>query len=149
VEDPGPLYYLVAIALRLTPWACLGLIAAASTLRWTVRSRDRFEGQGRALALLTFFAVAFTIAMSLQAKKFDRYALPVFPPLEILAAFGLLVLGDGLARWLRKNEATFKRFVPASNLTPNPSPPGGEGLKKTAILPLSMQWRGERNGSYV
>jgi dolichyl-phosphate-mannose-protein mannosyltransferase len=117
VEDPGPFYYLVAIALRLTPWACLGLIAAASTLRWTAAGlRDRFEGQGRTLALLAFFVASFTIAMSLQAKKFDRYALPVFPPLDILAAFGLLVLADGLAAWARKAGAKLtplRWFAPA------------------------------------
>jgi len=30
------------------------------------------------------------------------------------------------------------------HLTPNPSPPGGEGLNIAGFLPLSMQWRGGR-----
>jgi hypothetical protein len=43
------------------------------------------------LALLTF-VLLFALSMSILPKKFDRYLLPIWPALEILAAAGLLHL---------------------------------------------------------
>jgi 4-amino-4-deoxy-L-arabinose transferase-like glycosyltransferase len=88
VADPGALFYPVAIAFRLAPWTLLG---APFGLALLLRRRTR----GRlALVLLAVFALLFVIMMSIPPKKFDRYALPAFPVLDILAAAGLA----GLAR---------------------------------------------------
>jgi len=110
VTDPGPLFYPIASALRLTPWALLGLVAYFGFTIYDVRSRRRFpigdrtsqlvnRGEHRApLALLALFVLLFTLMMSVPAKKFDRYILPIFPPLDIIAAAGLIWLWDGLRR---------------------------------------------------
>ena len=94
VADPGPLFYPVALAFRLAPWTLVGLLAgAAALLRGGVR-------QGKAaLLLLLLFALGFVALMSIPPKKFDRYLLPVFPALDLLAAVGLLWLAQGL--WCR------------------------------------------------
>ncbi|HEY2990446.1 MAG TPA: glycosyltransferase family 39 protein, partial [Candidatus Binatia bacterium] len=90
VDDPGPLFYLVAVALRLTPWVVVGLAAAAyATLRRRSQPRERLIKFALAL-----FAALFALAISLPAKKFDRYALPIFPALDILAAVGLTSILD-------------------------------------------------------
>ena len=46
-------------------------------------------------------AFFFMVFMTLAAKKFDRYLLPVFPPLDILAALGWV----GLFAWLMDRRA--------------------------------------------
>jgi 4-amino-4-deoxy-L-arabinose transferase-like glycosyltransferase len=63
---------------------------------------DRLLGKGeereirsRKLSLLSLWAYLFTFVlfMTLGDKKFDRYILPIYPMVEILAALGLCQLG--------------------------------------------------------
>jgi hypothetical protein len=99
VADPGPLFYPVALAFRLAPWTLLGALAGLALL-WRRATRGR-----AALALLAIFALLFVIMMSVPPKKFDRYALPVFPALDIIAAAGLIACADWLMSILRtKNQ---------------------------------------------
>ncbi|HEX9370336.1 MAG TPA: glycosyltransferase family 39 protein [Roseiflexaceae bacterium] len=90
-DAPGLLYYPVALPLRLTPWTLLGLLALPLTWRvgWSADQRRDF-------AALAGFATLFVVAMDLFPKKFDRYVVPAFPALDILAAAGLVgILGFG------------------------------------------------------
>ncbi len=97
VADPGPLFYLVTTAFRLAPWTAVGLACAAGF--WLYERAARRPGvSSRALLLLALFALGFTAAMSILPKKFDRYVLPIFPALDVLAAAGLL----RAAGWLRR-----------------------------------------------
>ncbi|MGH7766116.1 MAG: glycosyltransferase family 39 protein, partial [Candidatus Binatia bacterium] len=43
---------------------------------------------------LALFAALFILATSLALKKFDRYALPIFPALDVIAALGLASILD-------------------------------------------------------
>ncbi|NJL34634.1 MAG: hypothetical protein HC893_13220, partial [Chloroflexaceae bacterium] len=91
VGDPGWLFYPAALVLRLTPWALLGVLALA----WPTRER-----QHRVLvALLVVAVLAFLLLLSIPPKKFDRYILPVFPLLDILAAVGIVRLWSAGMRW--------------------------------------------------
>ncbi len=101
VADPGTLFYLTVLRYRIEPTAFIGLSAlmlislhqrtrrhilrteAAPTLS-TVEAEER-----RVLLAMTVFVALFTLSISLLAKKFDRYLLPVWPALLILAALGL------------------------------------------------------------
>ena len=126
IADPGPLFYPLTIALRLAPWTLAGaaLYAAFGVLdlgsaALAIRGRrpgtsDPQPGlahpdtgsQRRSLLLLLFFLLAFAAAMSVLPKKFDRYALPVFPALDILAAAGIIRAAESrtrLAGWLRRH----------------------------------------------
>jgi 4-amino-4-deoxy-L-arabinose transferase-like glycosyltransferase len=94
-DAPGPLFYPVALALRLTPWTMLGLLLLAGVWR-RARAIER-----RDLAALACFAVLFIAAMTLFPKKFNRYLVPIFPALDILAACGLA----WAARWLGQRAA--------------------------------------------
>jgi hypothetical protein len=49
--------------------------------------------------LLWAFVVLYVLFMTTGAKKFDRYLLPVFPVIDILAALGLLALGEVIQGW--------------------------------------------------
>jgi hypothetical protein len=98
-DAPGPLFYPVALALRLTPWTLLGLLLLPIVWR---RARELAPAR-RDLAVLAAFAIVFIIAMSLFPKKFNRYLVPIFPAIDILAAVGLLGVGNwsfGIGRWL-------------------------------------------------
>lgn len=91
--DPGPAFYPVALAYRLTPWTTLGTLLG---LPWLVR-RHR---QRHTLWVLGSFVLAYAAFMTLGQKKFDRYLLPVFPFAQTIAAVGLLGAGDWLlSRW--------------------------------------------------
>ncbi|NKQ36517.1 MAG: hypothetical protein HF973_12975 [Chloroflexi bacterium] len=88
---PGPFYYPVTLAFRLSPLVFLGLILAIGLI---IRQRGfptaylaRLGNRGYGvLALFGLWIVLFLAGISLAAKKFDRYALPVVPPLLLLAA---------------------------------------------------------------
>lgn len=99
VDDPGPLFYLVAIAFRLAPWTLLGVLLWLGCT--AADGRRAWNGSNRWLLLLALFVVLFVAAISVMAKKFDRYALPVFPALTILAAAGICRSAGLLWRWLK------------------------------------------------
>ncbi len=90
VADPGLWFYPVALAFRATPLVVFGL-AAALLLLFVGRSAQK----GNSAAILAY-ACLFTIFMTLGAKKFDRYMLPVILALDIVAAWGLVELGKKL-----------------------------------------------------
>jgi 4-amino-4-deoxy-L-arabinose transferase-like glycosyltransferase len=81
--DPGLRYYPVALVLRATPWVLLGLLLLPLALG-QVAPRTR-----RDVLALAAFVILFTVTMDLFPKKFDRYLVPAFPAIDILAAVGL------------------------------------------------------------
>jgi len=81
--DPGPWFYPVAWAFRTTPLVVLGLMLSAILL---VRNE---QGQRTALVALVAYGLLFAGFMTIGQKKFDRYILPIFPALDIVAAAGL------------------------------------------------------------
>jgi len=91
VGDPGFLFYPVVTLLKLTPLTLGGLLAFIGFwLRGLGgrRNRSLTAQQLHSLALVVF-ALSFTAMISLGADKGDRYNLPIFPALDILAAIGL------------------------------------------------------------
>ncbi len=99
-DAPGPLYYPAALALRSTPWTLLGLLLLP--LVWRQKAvvsgqqpeREAAAATRRSLAALAGFVILFVVAMSVFPKKFDRYMVPAFPALDVLAAAGLLGVGS-------------------------------------------------------
>ncbi len=129
IPDPGPLFYPVAVLWRSSPLMLIGLLAlplAFWRLRRTKDERLATKDEGRKtkaeagelaserwvyLALLGW-VLLFGISVSMGAKKFDRYSLPIWPVLDILAAVGLAALAGWLlgrvrrvARWLELRAA--------------------------------------------
>ncbi|HLF25151.1 MAG TPA: glycosyltransferase family 39 protein [Anaerolineae bacterium] len=100
----GASFYPIALAYRLSPIVSIGLACAAFFL---VRSRfsilhSPFSIHRARFALLTlsFFAIAYILFLSPAAKKFDRYLLPIIPPLIIVAAWGIDQLTNHLTNQL-------------------------------------------------
>ncbi|MGQ9627682.1 MAG: ArnT family glycosyltransferase [Anaerolineae bacterium] len=97
--NPIPLFYPVVVAFKQTPLACLGLAMAVIYLMKKLCRHSIFSLEGAdfaALVILTYIII-FLVFMSMLPKKADRYALPVFPAIDLLAAFGWVRLA-ALAR---------------------------------------------------
>ncbi len=94
--DPGPLFYPVAWAIRATPWVLLGLVGLI-----VARRRQKPAGP---VGYVLLWVLLFGAAMTTGDKKFDRYLLPVFPWLDVLAGMGWIALlqmrsGRNWGRW--------------------------------------------------
>jgi 4-amino-4-deoxy-L-arabinose transferase-like glycosyltransferase len=100
----GPLFYPVVLLWRLSPL----VIAAAVPFAWLLWDRrSRSSGPSRPstgqstlipLLLLAVWCVLFLALITVAAKKFDRYVLPVIPALIILASLAWVL-------WLRRRGA--------------------------------------------
>lgn len=106
-DDPGTFFYPVTLAFRLTPLSSIGLIIAVVVLiatfrqRWPVRDESGWQWLG--VALLLLYALMFMGMMTLGAKKYDRYLMPIYPALDLVAGAGWLWLAQGLIeRWRPK-----------------------------------------------
>jgi 4-amino-4-deoxy-L-arabinose transferase-like glycosyltransferase len=108
-EVPGPLYYPAAVLLRLTPWTLAGLLL----LPWGWREARSLPATRRDLLVLVGFALLFVLAMSVFPKKFNRYLVPIFPALDVLAAVGLLWGGARLAQAWRAGAQARQRVTSA------------------------------------
>jgi hypothetical protein len=98
VADPGPFFYPVAWLFRTTPAVIAGLAAAAF---FGGRKRQIFAPPlvRRAAMALLLFALVFVLGMTMGAKKFDRYILPAFLALDVVAALGWWAAGQAVAQW--------------------------------------------------
>ena len=90
LEDPGPAFYPVSIALRLGPIATAGLLAALVIPRGEARTR---------LLWLAAFAALFLAALTVGGKKFDRYALPAIAALDLFAGACVWLAAREVGRW--------------------------------------------------
>ena len=94
---PGPLYYPVATALRIT--IVTSLIGAAAV--WFARRR-RHDCDARTVSAFLLYGIGFLGAVSLTLKTADRYALPAIAALDLAVAIVLcrLILEKGGKRML-------------------------------------------------
>jgi 4-amino-4-deoxy-L-arabinose transferase-like glycosyltransferase len=86
VDEPGWGFYPVVLLFRLSPITSIGLLIG---LIWLAGRGKRFVPRFDTFVLL-LYSLLFGLLMSLGAKKLDRYLLPIFPSLAIVAAVGLL-----------------------------------------------------------
>jgi 4-amino-4-deoxy-L-arabinose transferase-like glycosyltransferase len=87
-------FYPLTYVWRSTP---ISLIGIGLALMFLIFRRQWIQPQVRRnLYDLSIFVIIYTVIMSLGIKKFDRYYLPVYLPLDIFAAAGWLAV----AGWL-------------------------------------------------
>jgi hypothetical protein len=103
--DPGWLFYPLSYLWRTSPVVLIGLGLGILLLVTKIRT---LNAENRAWAVsLGLFAIAFIIFQSLGAKKFDRYVLPIFAPLNLVSALGWIALAQFvLDRWVRNGVET-------------------------------------------
>lgn len=109
-DDPGYWFYPVALLFRLTPLVLMGLVATIVSLlsmvkeRWPIRDQAGWQWWGTVLLLV--YSVLFALLMTLGAKKYDRYLMPIFPTLDLVAGVGWLWAGEWVTRrWLQPQQA--------------------------------------------
>ncbi|MCA9935817.1 MAG: glycosyltransferase family 39 protein, partial [Anaerolineales bacterium] len=134
--DHGLLFYPMALLLRLGPIVLVGLLLLLWKLFRNAEERQDFM---RSLPspnlILLLWAMGFVAAISLAAKKFDRYMLPAIPALALLAAWGWARTQK--SRWLLPGLtavqlAYFLAFVPYPLAAFNPLA-GGPWLARHVI----------------
>jgi len=95
-SDKNPLYYLISIPFHLTPLTTIGLLAGIFAT-WRLR-------RYRVLLLaLWAYAIIFIASVSIVGRRGDRYVLPVYLALDLLAAIALVWVANRLAaaNWRR------------------------------------------------
>jgi 4-amino-4-deoxy-L-arabinose transferase-like glycosyltransferase len=127
--DPGPLFYPVTWLLRSSPLTWVGLVAAVICGRRRSKGKDESRGEEtdqrpliyklagcqtselmrRYGPLLLAYTILFVTFVTLGAKKDNRYLLPVYPILNVLAAFGLVQIANFKIRFLSLR-AKYLRF---------------------------------------
>jgi 4-amino-4-deoxy-L-arabinose transferase-like glycosyltransferase len=115
-------FYPVNYLWRTTPPVLIGLIITgiASVFR---RRLSFFKDQQRAVFILFLFAVLYTVFMTLGAKKFDRYLIPIFAPLALVAGMGWGIVIQNAYEWVAahwnmgSNTRHIARFGATSLLT--------------------------------
>jgi 4-amino-4-deoxy-L-arabinose transferase-like glycosyltransferase len=101
----GPEYlqfYPLTYLWRSTPTTLIGLgLFLAAALVWRKAARQGHASQtaaGYTVGSLLLMCLIFWLVMDVGSKKFDRYLLPVYPPLELLAGMGWWAAASWLAQ---------------------------------------------------
>lgn len=124
--DPGPWFYAYVIPFRLTPVILIGSLLsliflilryASLTTHHVLRtthdsSKPASPSTLSPLFLLWLFTLTLFLFGNLSPKKQDRYLLPLFPFLNLLAAVGWLGLVDLISHFLKSKIQN----LPISNL---------------------------------
>ena len=99
----GGWFYPLTWLLRSTPLAMLGLalLGAAALARLVGAGQGRADPDDRLWPALTLvlYVLGFGAIMTVAAKNFDRYILPAFLPLDLLAGLGLALAARRLS-WM-------------------------------------------------
>lgn len=107
VGDPGVWFYPIASLFRTTPVMLIGLIAFVAFAER--KGRHFFTQRDAVIPVLIAFAAFWTLIMTFGPKKFDRYVLPIWPALIVLAATGI-VRGYNAARlWCIRHATGLRR----------------------------------------
>ncbi len=90
--DPGPWFYSYVIPFRLTPiifiGALLSLLFFIPAVKKISNLQSPISQSPSPLLLLWLFTITLLIFGNLSPKKQDRYLLPLFPFLNLIAAIG-------------------------------------------------------------
>jgi len=116
-SDRNPFYYLITIPFHLTPLSTVGLLAGLGMIIAGMRHR-RQQIQSIAAQYLPFllsllaYDILFVAPISYVARRADRYILPVYFALDVMAAFGLWGLVIAIHKlwlaWRGQDRAVFQ-----------------------------------------
>ncbi len=83
--DPGLLFYPFVFIMRLTPLTMVGLVALGF-----LKSKIQSYALDSKSAILLIYIITYALIMTVGSHKQDRYLMPIFPSINILAALGLV-----------------------------------------------------------
>jgi len=96
-ENEGPWFYPISYLWRSSPLTLLGLglVVLASIKQWgLLKTREARQ----LILMLAWFALAFVFAINLSGTKADRYILPAYLPMGLVAGIGWVALAQRLIR---------------------------------------------------
>jgi hypothetical protein len=96
--DPGWRFYPATFIWRASPATVIGLALAALAVVLARRLSTSLVQVRIVLGLFTAMA-CYGLMMSIAAKKFDRYLLPVYPLAALAAAWGVLAIARRVTAW--------------------------------------------------
>ena len=112
VDDPGWLFYPLILSIKSTP-IIIPLTIGNVVILWKQRKGTQTSEQlWRTTFSILSSILLFMLCLSVTAKKFSRYLLPVFPMLDILAGIGLFYIITWIGGRFRKQH--FRRIVHAT-----------------------------------
>lgn len=89
----GPWFYLAVLLFRVGPWLWLGLLLLLlGVWGWP----DLLRPHKAAVGVIGLYLITYFILIAVSSLKYDRYTVPMFPPLALLAALGYV----NAWRWL-------------------------------------------------
>jgi len=97
--DAGVLFYPVTILWRITAVETVGLLLFFVTLAGGLLHPRLRAGGLRVIGIMALFAILYVVGMSIGAKKFDRYILPIYPVLNVFAAIGIVTTVQLIRNW--------------------------------------------------
>ena len=100
--DPGWAFYPITYLWRTTPVVLLGLLITFVSVILRAEPFDQRWNRFSTIGLI-LYAAGYLFFMSLGAKKFDRYLLPIYPALALVAGTGYTSLGLWLSRFTRSS----------------------------------------------
>lgn len=113
LQGSGPFsYYPVILLLRTTPITLIFPVILGVGL-FSKRISSELRKERLNALMLTAYAILYTIQMSLPSKKGDRYILPVFLAIDVLAAMGIYGL---VSRLDLQNLTAFLKSPPRDKL---------------------------------
>ena len=95
----GALFYPLEILIKITPLTFIFPLFCISILFYNICNK-KFSKENLIIISLIFFIFIFTLVMTFAQKKFDRYLLPIFPLIDILAAVGVYYFYSIIAKRL-------------------------------------------------
>ncbi|MEW5957084.1 MAG: glycosyltransferase family 39 protein, partial [Chloroflexota bacterium] len=107
VADPGALFYPLVILLRTTPVVFFGLLLSLWLL---LRRRLSHSGLEQTSLILLAYIILYTLLVTYGGKKQDRYILPAFPAIVMLASLGYTHLLASLPALRRSPPFAAPRF---------------------------------------
>ncbi len=115
-EDPGWLFYPVALWFRTTPASAIGLALALGLMALPNPSFLRRRPERQTLLAVLLFALLFVLGISLGGKKSDRYLLPVLLAVDLVGAAGWFALAQLASQRLPLPTLRVRPGVPAALL---------------------------------
>jgi 4-amino-4-deoxy-L-arabinose transferase-like glycosyltransferase len=107
-RDPGLAYYPLILLFRVSPLLLFGLFLWVGFYLRSTSSKKQHPTIKLVSVVLLLYVLLFVMFLTVSAKKFDRYMLPIFPPLSICASLGITYLADLEIRLPRLEPVWFK-----------------------------------------
>ncbi|NIO70896.1 MAG: phospholipid carrier-dependent glycosyltransferase [Anaerolineae bacterium] len=121
VDDPGPWFFPIVFLFRASPLILLGTVASLPAILPKGTGREGQRLIKSSLFWLWAYACLFVAFITLSPKKLDRYLLPIFPAMTLLAAAGLWELTEVLQQrtlWQRTWGLLRRRVAQPTYLLP-------------------------------